>query len=75
VAYKLGDFKKAMQMYSKEMEMAEADEEVDDLATNVMACGANDLDLIDMVQQLTNSNIDENTQFEQSFNLSLLQFK
>ena len=49
MAYKLGDFKKAMQMYSKEMEMAEADDEVDDLATNVMACGANDLDLIDMV--------------------------
>ena len=50
-------------------------DEADDLCTNIMACGANDPSMIDMVNNLTRDFENDCTSYESSFNKSLLQFR
>jgi len=50
--YKLGDFGKAVESYSLDMNIIEEEDLVEDFCTNMTACVANQPDLNDQVQTL-----------------------
>jgi len=50
--YKLGDFGKAVECYSLDMNIIEEEDLVEDFCTNMTACVANQPDLNDQVQTL-----------------------
>ena len=50
--YKLGDFAKAVESYSLDMDKIEEEDIIEDFCTNLSACAANQPDLHDQVQSL-----------------------
>ena len=71
--YKLGDFAKAVESYSLDMDKIEEEDVVEDFCTNLAACAANQPDLHDQVQNLLNEH--SVATYEFLFNQSLIELK
>ena len=73
--YKLGDFEKAVEAYSLDMDLIEEEDLIDDFCTNMTACAANQPHLNDQVQALLQKYIGDASSYEYLFNQSLVELK
>ena len=71
--YKLGDFGKAVEFYSLDMDKIEEEDIIEDFCTNLAACAANQPDLHDQVQTLLSEH--NVVTYEFLFNQSLIELK